>query len=165
MSDTGKLEAIWLKRARGGPMDPVSEASIEANGGLVGDANFGRSNRQVTVIEKEVFDALRDQLDAGADPTLRRANLMVSGVRLAESRDRVLRIGDCRVRIRGETRPCSLMEEQLLGLQDALDPGWRGGVFGNVLDTAEIHVGDAVSWEEESGGTAGSITSPTRETP
>ena len=56
MSETGKLEAIWLKRAHGGPMDPVSEASIEANGGLVGDANFGRSNRQVTVIEKEVFD-------------------------------------------------------------------------------------------------------------
>ncbi len=165
MSETGKLEAIWLKRARGGPMDPVSEASIEANGGLVGDANFGRSNRQVTVIEKEVFDALRDDLDAGADPTLRRANLMVSGVRLAESRDRVLRIGGCRVRIRGETRPCNLMEEQLPGLQDALDPGWRGGVFGNVLDTADIKVGDAVSWEEEGAGTPDSITSPTRETP
>ena len=35
---TGTLECIWLKRAKGGPMDPVSAALLEVNGGLRGNA-------------------------------------------------------------------------------------------------------------------------------
>ncbi len=145
---SAKLEAIWLKRERGGEMSPVREVTARAAGGLEGDANFGRARRQVTLIEKEVFDALEGELGAPVDPALRRANLMVSGVRLAESRDRKLRIGDCVLQVRGETRPCTLMEEQLTGLRDALDPDWRGGVFCTVLDDARIRVGDAVRWED-----------------
>lgn len=145
---SGTLEAIWLKRQRGGPMSAVSEATAEAGGGLTGDANFGRTRRQVTLIEKEVFDGLDDELGQSVDPALRRANLMVSGVRLAETRDRKIRIGDCLLQIRGETRPCTIMEEQLTGLRDALDPDWRGGVFCTVLSDARIQVGDAVSWDD-----------------
>lgn len=145
---SGKLEAIWLKRQRGGEMSAVSEANAEAGGGLAGDANFGRPRRQVTLIEKEVFDELDDELGTPVDPALRRANLMVSGVRLAETRDRKIRIGDCLLQIRGETRPCTMMEEQLSGLRDALDPDWRGGVFCTVLSDARIQVGDAVNWED-----------------
>lgn len=145
---SGRLEAIWLKRQRGGAMSAVSAASAEAGGGLAGDANFGRPRRQVTLIEKEVFDELNDELGTSVDPALRRANLMVSGVRLAETRDRRIRIGDCLLQIRGETRPCTLMEDQLTGLRDALDPQWRGGVFCTVLSDAHIQVGDAVSWED-----------------
>jgi len=52
------------------------------------------------------------------------------------------------LQVRGETRPCTIMEEQLTGLRDALDPDWRGGVFCTVLSDARIQVGDAVSWED-----------------
>ena len=145
---SGTLEAIWLKRQRGGPMSAVSEATAEAGGGLAGDANFGRTRRQITLIEKEVFDTLNGELGQPVDPALRRANLMVSGVSLANTRDRKLRIGDCLLQVRGETRPCTIMEEQLTGLRDALDPDWRGGVFCTVLSDARIQVGDAVRWEE-----------------
>ena len=145
---SGRLEAIWLKRQRGGEMSAVSQANAESGGGLAGDANYGRTRRQVTLIEKEVFDGLNDELGTSVDPAVRRANLMVSGVRLAETRDRKIRIGDCLLQIRGETRPCTLMEDQLSGLRDALDPEWRGGVFCTVLSDARIQVGDAVSWED-----------------
>ena len=145
---SGRLEAIWLKRERGGTMDAVAEVTAEVGGGLAGDANFGRTRRQVTLIEKEVFDALKDEFGSLVDPALRRANLMVSGVRLADTRDRKLRIGDCLLQVRGETRPCTLMEDQLTGLRDALDPGWRGGVFCTVLSDARIQVGDEVRWED-----------------
>ena len=145
---SGRLEAIWLKRERGGTMDAVAEVTAEVGGGLAGDANFGRTRRQVTLIEKEVFDALNDEFGSLVDPALRRANLMVSGVRLADTRDRKLRIGDCLLQVRGETRPCTLMEDQLTGLRDALDPGWRGGVFCTVLSDARIQVGDEVRWED-----------------
>ena len=41
MSQTGKLEAIWLKRMKGGPMDAHETAVLQANKGIVGNANQG----------------------------------------------------------------------------------------------------------------------------
>ncbi len=143
----GKLEAIWLKRARGGCMDPVDEAVVVEGRGLEGGADFDRE-RHVTLIEREVFDRLKRSFDGSVEPVMRRANLMVSGIRLEETRDRILAVGDLRIHIRGETRPCGQMENALAGLRDALSPRWRGGVHGSVLNDANIAVGDEVCWEE-----------------
>ena len=49
---SGKVEAIWTKRAHGGVMDSANHATLVQGEGLVGDANFA-STRQVTVIEKD----------------------------------------------------------------------------------------------------------------
>ena len=73
---------------------------------------------------------------------------MVSGVDLENTRNRVLRIGDLRLRIRGETRPCRRMDEAQPGLKRALSAAWRGGVYGQVLGDAEIRIGDAVFFED-----------------
>lgn len=143
MSGAGRLEAIWIKRVRLGPMDPVASAVFEAERGIVGNANQG-GKRQVTVIEREVFDLIRTTLP-DAEPIMRRANLMVSGIRLAHTIGRTLTVGGLRILIQGETRPCYRMDEQCPGLTAALDPGWRGGAYGVVLDSGEVRVGDAVT--------------------
>ena len=143
-----RLEAIWIKRAHRGPMDPKERATLENNSGLAGNADRG-GWRQVTVIEKEVFDSLPDKLGIDVDPSARRANLMVSGIRLANSREKILAIGEGRLKIIGETTPCSLMDDQHQGLKDALAPDWGGGAYGIVLGDAEIAVGDEVRWLEE----------------
>jgi len=140
----GRVEAIWRKRAIRGPMDPADEVSLVADKGIDGDANFGRSRRQVTVIEREVFDEIRKSLP-DAEPAMRRANFMVSGVRLEGSRDQVLTLGGVRVHVLGETVPCERMDAQCPGLTAALEPGWGGGVYGVVLDDGEVRVGDAVT--------------------
>jgi MOSC domain-containing protein YiiM len=143
MNGAGRLEAIWIKRAKLGPMDPVESARFEADRGIVGNANQG-GRRQVTIIEREVFDHIRATLP-DARPIMRRANLMVSGVRLAQTVGQVLAVGGLRILIQGETRPCYRMDEQCPGLTAALDPDWRGGVFGVVLDAGEVRVGDAAA--------------------
>jgi MOSC domain-containing protein YiiM len=100
----------------------------------------------VTVIEKEVFDRIRARLPE-VEPYMRRANVMVSGLPLEGSRDRVLRLGNVRIRIHGETRPCERMDAQVAGLTEALAPSWNGGVYGVVLDYGAVRVGDDASWE------------------
>jgi len=144
----GRLEAIWLKRMRRGPMDPVSAARLVTGRGLVGNANQG-GKRQVTLIEREVWEDLMRATGAAAPPQTRRANLMVSGFPLARSRGRTLRVGGCRLRVYGETKPCERMEEAVPGLRAAMFPDWRGGVFAEVLDDGAIQVGDDVVWDEE----------------
>ena len=146
MKNPGRLEAIWIKRAQRGPMDPATRATLIAGRGIEGNADQG-GKRQVTVIAAEVFDALRATLDPAVAPVMRRANLLVRGVALAESRGRVLRVGSGRIRVYGETRPCHLVDQALPGLRAALEPDWNGGVFGEILDGGEVRVGDPVRWD------------------
>ena len=143
----GKLEAIWVKRMKRGPMDPVSLARLVAGRGIEGNANQG-GRRQVTIIERELWERATGEIGVDAPPTTRRANLMVSGLSLAGRRGKTLEIGDCRIRIFGETKPCWQMEEAVPGLQEALRPEWRGGAFGEVLVGGEIRVGDAIRFAD-----------------
>jgi MOSC domain-containing protein YiiM len=146
--NAGALEAIWIKRVHRGPMDPARSASLVAGKGIVGNADQGR-RRQVTIIEREIWETLMKEVGAELPPHRRRANLMVRGIPLAGMRGRVLRIGSCRIRILGETKPCEMVEALHSGLRAAMYPDWRGGAFGEVLDSGEIALGDPVSWEAE----------------
>jgi MOSC domain-containing protein YiiM len=129
-------------------MDPVRTATLEPRAGLEGNANRG-GTRQVTIIARERWDELMRDLGAELPPAARRANLMVSGVDLENSRGRILRVGPARLRINGETRPCERMEEAHAGLQALMRERWGGGAFAEVLDGGEIQVGHAVEWETE----------------
>ena len=144
--EAGWLEAIWIKRAHRGPMDSVQEGHLIDGRGLAGNVDRSR-RRQVTLLERETWDRVMGELHARIDPSARRANLLIAGVSLENTRGRVLRIGDARVVIGGETTPCERMEAALPGLQAALRPAWGGGAFAQVLKGAVIRVGDAVAWE------------------
>jgi MOSC domain-containing protein YiiM len=146
----GTLERIWLKRGKGGPMDPADAAVMEVGLGLHGNANRG-GTRQVTIISQERWADLMAALGTDLPPSARRANLMVSGIDLENSRGCVLRVGDTRLKINGETRPCEQMEAAHAGLQEVMGDRWGGGAFAEVLVGGEIHLGDRVEWEDTAG--------------
>lgn len=143
---TGRVVRLWIKRARRGPMDPVRELQLDARG-IVGNADRG-GWRQVTILENEVWEAHMARLGGALDPAERRANILVAGCPLMGARGRVLRLGDCRLAIRGETKPCERMDEALPGLRAVMFPDWGGGAFGRVLTEGTIRVGDAVAWDD-----------------
>jgi MOSC domain-containing protein YiiM len=147
---TGRLDAIFVKRAHRGPMDPVDEAHLEEGRGLVGNVDRSR-RRQVTLLEREVWDRLMAELVGDVDPSARRANLLISGITLAHTRGRILRIGDTRLVIEGETTPCERMDEALPGLQTAMrNNNWSGGAFAQVLTGGSVRIGDRIEWESPS---------------
>jgi MOSC domain-containing protein YiiM len=127
-------------------MDSVSEAILVAGQGMQG--SVGRSRRrQVTLITSEAWASATAALKRDPGPASRRANILVSGIDLAHTRGRVLVAGSCRISIGGELTPCERMDEAAPGLRRALEPDWRGGVFGEVLDGGTVRVGDPVAWE------------------
>lgn len=144
---SGRLEQIWIKRMKRGPMDASPTATLVAGRGLAGNADQG-GKRQVTILAREAWEQVTAALPGEPPPAAaRRANLLVSGVDLTTARGRVLRIGPHRLRVLGETRPCEQMEAVAPGLRRELSAPWAGGVFGEVLDDGEIHVGDEVTVE------------------
>ena len=127
-------------------MDSVEEATLVAGKGVAGSVDRSR-RRQVTLLESEAWAACMTELGVDKDPAFRRANILLGGLRLAQTRGRTLVVGDARLAIGGELTPCERMDEVTPGLQAALRPGWRGGVFAQVLVGGVIRVGDPVEWE------------------
>lgn len=129
-------------------MDSVRRAALRTGRGIVGNANQG-GRRQVTIIARQAWESAATDLGVNIEPIARRANLLLSGISLEKTRGRTLLVGACRLLIRGETRPCERMDEAQAGLRAALGTAWRGGVFAEVLDDAEIEVGALVQWIPE----------------
>jgi len=147
----GRVERLWVKRAHRGAMDARDSIELVAGRGVEGSADRG-GRRQVTILEREVWDALKGELGSDAGPETRRANVLVSGIDLRASRGRVLRLGATRVRVAGEVKPCERMEEAVTGLRALMYPEWRGGAFAQILDGGTVSVGDVVAWENTSEG-------------
>src|SRR5688572_12994990 len=127
-------------------MDPVREATLIAGQGMEG--SVGRSRRrQVTLLAREAWESATAELGRDPGPGSRRANFLISGIDLADTRGRVLVVGSTRIEIGGELTPCERMDEAAAGLRAALSRDWRGGVFARVLEGGIVRVGDRVAWE------------------
>ena len=132
-------------------MELCESVDISVAAGVAGDhkgAKFKR--RAVTILAREDWEAaLGDLAATGADVggiewTVRRANLLVEGLRLPRAIGATLRIGPAVLEVTYPTTPCARMDEAREGLRKALHPNWRGGVTCLVQEGGHVEIGDAV---------------------
>lgn len=139
----GCVKALAYRPADGDAMSPVGALEVRVGGGAVVEQNRSRE-RGVTLVSAESWEDVCRELGAEVGWLARRANVLVSGVDLASTIGKTLRIGDVELRIHGETKPCGIMDKSFAGLRQALTPACRGGVFGEVLRGGRIVVGAGV---------------------
>ena len=141
---SGRVEEILVYPERRGPARECGEVVAVSGVGLAGDHRRNPS-RAVTLLSIEAWEQAMAEIGAGLPPRARRANLVVRGLDLGSLVGRRLRIGGAEMTVRGETVPCEGMDLQRAGLQEALRPAMRGGVFGPVERSGPIRLGAAVS--------------------
>jgi MOSC domain-containing protein YiiM len=93
----GRLVGIFLKHGHGGVMDAHASVVVD-EGGLVGNANRG-GFRAITLVSSDRWEELMSEVGVTLGPQARRANLILSGIDLENTRGRTLAIGACRLRI------------------------------------------------------------------
>jgi MOSC domain-containing protein YiiM len=150
----GRLDAIFLRPARGRAAIRAHSCDAIENLGLVGDrATLGRGGgtRQVTLLQAEHLPVVAALLRQGdVDPALLRRNLVISGLNLLAARSifrnqplHLLLGPQVVLEVTGPCEPCSKMEECLgAGAYNAL----RGhsGMTARVVRGGSLSVGQEV---------------------
>lgn len=139
----GEVLKIALRTRPKGPMQEVPEATGSQNGGLTGDVN-SRPDRGITFLASQQWAEATRELEKELPWHTRRANVLVDAASLVELIGQTISVGDVRVRINAETKPCSLMDRLEPGLKAALTPDCRAGVYGRILNNGQLRVGDLV---------------------
>ena len=139
------VAGICYREGKRKPMLEIKQAMLTAEKGVGDDFRGKPGQRQVTVISLQQWQQACTELGAQLPWTTRRANIAVTGLSFsADCVGKTLRIGDCVLRINGETDPCERMDEACEGLRKALEPEWRGGVLCSVIEAGEVACGDQV---------------------
>ncbi|HET9511372.1 MAG TPA: MOSC domain-containing protein [Sphingomonas sp.] len=131
------------------PMEVIEHARVTPETGIAGDfrgAMKGKPyKRQVTLIERGDWDAAMAEVGHSIGWQERRANLLIDGIDLPQTKGVRLRIGaEVILEITRETDPCERMEALAGGLRAALTPDWRGGACAMVITGGDIAIGDRI---------------------
>lgn len=141
----GKVIGIATRIEKRAPMVVSASAKVSFNHGIGDDSRgLNKGNRQVTVMSKESWDVICSELDRKLHWTIRRANILIEGIDLENTKGELLKIGNFMLEITGELTPCYRMDEQIVGLTEALVPKWRGGVMCKILNEGVVNENDEV---------------------
>ena len=149
---TGQLLGIARKPKARAAMEELDAIRVDTATGLDGDWRgtppaTGPDDRQVSVLSLESWRAVCEELGTELPWTMRRANLLVDGLKLSFTIGNRITIGDVVLEITSETVPCARMDEQKTGLTAALASNWRGGVCCRVLHGGSIRIGQKIAHE------------------
>lgn len=134
---------MWVRPEQDAPVVEMHELHLVDGQGVRGDHALGRM-RHVTVIFEDDWRAAERELGVAVDPSARRANVLVSGGGGARYVGRTVRLGDAVLEVKGITAPCPIMEKGAKGLEKALGPDGRSGVWGRLTAGGVLRAGDTL---------------------
>lgn len=134
---TGIVQNLFLKPGHGLPMHEVSSCEAVAGKGLRDDISFGRSRRQVLLIDESILR------DFDLSPGDVRENITLSGVDTSGlTKNSRIQIGAVTLQITGPCAPCAFLDSLEEGLSDRMEG--KRGVLAKVLSDGTLQVGDSV---------------------
>lgn len=138
---SGLVQEILIYPQKRLPGVPVPSVDVVGGKGLLGDHKRS-PRRQVTLLSLEMWQRACAELGVDLAPSVRRANLVLTGVEL--SLGTWVEIGDVRLRVTEETKPCWRMNAACPGLKKALEPELRAGVIALVEVGGLVRLSDPV---------------------
>jgi MOSC domain len=148
---TGVIEALLTAAHAEDTMERHRTVELHAGRGIVGDRYFDgtgtfsaseKQGRQLTLIEAEVLDSLRDE-GLHLTPVDARRNVVTREIDLNALVGREFRIGTVRCIGRRLCEPCSHLQ-RLTGTALLRPMIHRGGLRADILTSGVVHVDDAV---------------------
>jgi MOSC domain-containing protein YiiM len=140
----GRLIGIAKAREKLAPLEEMEAAPVTVKRGIEGDVRGQNTDRQVTILFREGWEAACAEAGASLPWVARRANLFVEGMQVPHEGTRIA-INDVVLEVTKETKPCHLMDKAHMGLKAALTPEWRGGACCNVIAGGTIRLGDVIT--------------------
>jgi len=138
------LDIAFRAKSRA-PMQTKMETMVSRVAGVEHDFRGKPGKRQVTVLSLEQWQHACEEVNTTLPWTVRRANLLVTGVIFdASFVGKQIKIGQLILLVTGETDPCPKMDAQHQGLTQALTPDWRGGVCCKVIADGRVKTNDDV---------------------
>jgi len=149
----GKVVGIYIAQKQGEQTVLVEQVHVVPGLGIEGDRYFnkpanpaGKTNtgREITLIELEAIDSLRDDAGIPLTPDQTRRNLITSGIALNDLVGRLFFIGNIQLRGVRLCEPCQY-------LADRTDPrilkamAHRGGLRADIITEGNIHIDDTIT--------------------
>ena len=129
---------LFLKPKSGEPMEAVSIVTAVSGEGILGDASYGKRNRQMLLIDSETLSEF--QLNPGDV----RENVTLANFDLTQlSPQDQVQLGEIVLAVTGPCEPCWQLDEIRPGLSS--DIKGRRGVLATVVRGGELRVGDPIS--------------------
>ena len=147
----GKIVSILISPVKGQSMQSINKAHAVPGKGLEGDRYFNQmgtysekpgDGRQLTLIEIEVFEALKEQGITITHSDARR-NLVTSGVPLNDLVGKEFKVGEVTLKGIRLCEPCDYLA-RLTTPEVLTKLVHRGGLRADILNEGIIHVGDNV---------------------
>ncbi len=142
---TAYVVRLFLKPVHGQPMRDVPYVDAVAGKGLAGDVSFGRTSRQILLVDQATlaeFDLQPGQI---------RENITITGLELTGLPEGTrLRLGNATLEVTGDCSPCDQIEAIRPGLRDSIRG--RRGLLARVHAGGRIHVTDRATVEPRTAG-------------
>ena len=140
----GTVLALALRPVKSQAVIVRDTLELSPKMGVIGDHGTSR-RRQVSLLDEAAWKAACIEVGEELNWTTRRSNVLVSGLDLQTLVGSQIRLGSTLIEVMGEVVPCHVMDAAKKGLKLALKSEWRGGVYGRVIESGQVHVGDKIT--------------------